>query len=213
MCKKLTITTILLILMCITVSFSWMMDVIGPAGNFVKIHYDNNLYVSSNELEITMNIEENGEYIPLYHYAKNSQNSNERITFTNKGPGDTFKFELNIKNTSDLDIYTSIVFADIVADHYNFLYYTEVGLIYVKGYEKASENPAITSFMMAEKMKLKEKDFDSTKTYSVSFLENLRIPVSEEGITIKFYLRLSTEASNELQEKNFTIGSINFISI
>ena len=52
MYKKLTITTIILLMLSITVSFAWMMDVMGPSGEIITVNFDNSIYVSPNNLKI-----------------------------------------------------------------------------------------------------------------------------------------------------------------
>ena len=56
-------------------------------------------------------------------------------------------------------------------------------------------------------------EFDSEKEVSIDFLNNISIPAGEDGVNIKFYIRLSVNASNELQGQTFKIGKINFISV
>ena len=111
MYKKITITTIILLLLCITVSFAWMLDVIGPSGDAIVFNYDNSIYVSPNELKIDISVEENGEYVPIYT-TENSENV--LATFDNKAPGDVIKFSIKIYNLTDLTLSTSVLFSDIV---------------------------------------------------------------------------------------------------
>ena len=213
MYKKLTITTIILILMCITVSFAWMMDVVGPSGNAVVFDYENALYVSSNNLEINISVEQNEQYIPLYRYIEGEKNLNTLAVFDNKAPGDTIKFSINIKNTSDLEVTVSVLFSEILASHQDFLEFMEVGVISFSGMRKYKDSPIVEEFAIKDRITDYENFvFDPEKSISINFLNNLKIPVGEEGVNIKFYIRLSTKAENTLQNQTFKIGKINFIS-
>ena len=105
MYKKLTITTIILLMLSITVSFAWMMDVMGPSGEIITVNFDNSIYVSPNNLKIDIAIENNGDYIPSYS-TENVENV--LACFDNQAPGDVIKFSVKINNMTNTPISASI---------------------------------------------------------------------------------------------------------
>lgn len=215
MYKKMSITSIILLLLCISVSFAWMMDVIGPSGNSLVFNLDDKVYVATDELNIDIAIEKENEFVPLYKYITGEENTNEIVKFDNTIPGDTYKFSVDIKNTSDFDVSISVLFSEIISSHQDFYEYISIGLISIDGFTNSRETPKIEEFVFKDKIENYGKDdyeFDSEKEVSIDFLNNISIPAGEDGVNIKFYIRLSVNASNELQGQTFKIGKINFIS-
>lgn len=216
MCKKMTITSIILLLMCITVSFAWMLDVVGPVASDVFFRFEDSLYVAPNELEIDIQIEENNEFVPLYAYANGVENENVLAKFDNQKPGDLLKFSMTIKNTSDLELNVSILFSEIVASHQDFYNYIDFGIISSKGFDNYLDAPTISDFILRDRIEGYNEetyDFSPDKAISISFLKNLKVPANDEGINIKFYIRLNINAGNSLQNQTFTIGKINFLCV
>ncbi len=215
MYKKMSITSIIILLLCISVSFAWMMDVIGPSGNSIVFNLDDKVYISADELNIDISIEKNNEYVPLYSYISGEENNNEIIKFDNTIPGDTYKFSVDIKNTSDFAVSISVLFSEILASHQAFYEFINIGLISVDGFTNSKETPKIEEFVFKDKIENYGKQdyvFDPKKEVSIDFLNNISIPAGEDGVNIKFYIRLNVDASNELQGQTFKIGKINFIS-
>lgn len=216
MYKKMSITSIILLLLCISVSFAWMMDVIGPSGNSIVFNLNDQLYIASDELNIDISIEKENEFVPLYSYVSGEESNNELIVFDNTIPGDTFKFSVDIKNKSDMPVSISVLFSDIISSHKDFLEYINIGLISVNGFANSKDAPKIEEFVFKEKIDGYESDeyiFDPEELMSIDFLNNITIPSGEAGVNIKFYIKLSVNASNSLQNQTFKIGKINFISV
>ena len=46
MYKKLSILTLLILILTITVSFAWMMELGGQRGHYVEFDYDKSIYIS-----------------------------------------------------------------------------------------------------------------------------------------------------------------------
>ena len=94
------ITTIIILMLAISVSFAWMVDVTAPSGHFPVLRFDEEkqLYIASNDVDIDLAVEENEEYRSIQNSkfaAKDIYNSE------NLGPGSTKKFKLTIKNDQE----------------------------------------------------------------------------------------------------------------
>ncbi len=217
MYKKLSIATILLIMMTLTVSFAWMMDVIGPSGDALVFLFDkeNNtsIYVSPNNLEINISYEKNGEYVDAYSSTK-TDSENVLVSFNNKAPGDVIKFRVKIKNLTDLDITTSVLFSDINTNAPEFFDYIRIGIISYHGFTAISKLPPVEEFCLFDRLPEDYVyDYENPKSTSVSFLKNLVIPPNQQEVEINFYIKIDHLADNSLQNKTFTIGKINFMCI
>lgn len=216
MYKKLTITTIISLLLCISVSFAWMLDIVGPTGKNIIFDLTDSLYVASEELNINISYEEDGVYKEVFKYENNVRNSENPLKFENQEPGSTQKFSIDIKNLSNVAVNISIVFSNIFADHEAFYDYIDIGLISINGYDSYLDVPKIEELTLRDRLlnyDAKTFVFSSTKPVSASLLNDVLIPANSEGINIKFYIRFNFNAINELQKLNFSIGKINFISV
>lgn len=213
MYKKLTITTIILLLFTITVSFAWMMDIMGPSAEEVLINFDNSVYLSPNNLKIDISIEENGEYIPTY----SSENvENVLACFDNQAPGDVLKFSVKINNLTNTPISTAISFSEMVASNDDFYNHIAVGLFYTNGFDNKYKAPEFNEFKLSERMnKDAEGNLIINDINSVNFIKELVIPPSGQEIEFRFYIKFdhTRESQNHLQNQTFTIGKINFMCI
>lgn len=213
MYKKLTITTFIFLILTISVSFAWMIDMMGPSGHIVTFHYDNEIHISPNNLQIEISTFQNGVYVPLY---STDNEKNVLALFENSAPGDVIRFRVKIKNLTENTISTSVVFSDISSDLDDFYNYISIGIFSTNGFDAKHKAPEIGEFKITERMKKdSNKNVIINEKNSITFIENLDVPPSGQEIEIKFYVRFDSirESQNQLQGKIFTIGKINFMCI
>ena len=216
MYKKLTVLTIIFILLTITVSFAWMMEINGPSGDLVSFDYNESIFIDSNDLEISISVEENGVYVPLYD---STNDSNVLTTFENSAPGDVYKYSLKIRNLTTNPITTSVILSDISSTIDDFYNYISIGIFSTKGFNTKYKAPALTEYFILSKFpEDSDKNVIIEEKNSITFLEELKIPPMEDGdqpVEIKFYVRFNSirESQNQLQGHSFTIGKINFLCI
>ena len=213
MYKKLTITTIILLMLSITVSFAWMMDVMGPSGEIITVNFDNSIYVSPNNLKIDIAIENNGDYIPSYS-TENAENV--LASFANQAPGDVIKFSVKINNMTNTPISASILFSDIVSSNDDFYNYISAGVFSTNGFDNKFKAPTFDEFIFSDRMNKDENGkLIINDLNSITFIQELLIPPMGQEIEFKFYIRFkhSKENQNHLQNQTFTIGKINFMCV
>ena len=214
MYKRLTILTIIFLLLTITVSFAWMMEINGPSGDLVSFDYDNSIFIDSSELEINISVEKNGTYVPLY---SSTNENNEIAKFVNSAPGDVYKYSVKIRNLTTNPITTSVVLSDISTSHVDFFNYISVGIFSAKGFNSKYKDPDLTEFSVFSKLP-KDKEIKTNENYAITFLDSLKIPPmdsNDDPVEIKFYVRFDNirESQNHLQKQSFVIGKINFMCI
>ena len=213
MYKRLTIVTIVCLLLAITVSFAWMMEFAGNSGDLIEFNYEDSIYINPNDLDIDISIEINGSYVPVYS-TKNEKN--ELVTFENAQPGDIFKYCVKIKNPTSNEIKTSILFSDITATEDDFYNNISLGIFSTKGFNAKYKAPKVDEFVISSRM---EKDpagnLITDGKHSVVFVEELIIPPDGDEVEIRFFVRFvsTRQNQNHLQNKKFTIGKINFMCI
>ena len=214
MYKKLTFLTLIFILLTITVSFAWMIEVNGPSGDLVSFDYEDAIFIDSSDLEIDIYVEKNGTYVPLY---SSTNESNVITKFENSAPGDVYKYIVKIRNLTTNPISTSVVLSDISSSHVDFFNYISVGIFSTKGFTSKYKAPDLTEFTLLSKIP-SDKEIKVEDYYAVTFLESLQVPPmdnDDDAIEIKFYVRFNSirDSQNQLQNQTFTIGKINFMCI
>ena len=216
MYKKFTVLTIIFLLLTITVSFAWIMEINGPSGDLVSFDYEESIFIDSNNLDITISVEKNGTYVPLY---SSSSETNVITKFENSAPGDVYKYSLKIRNLTTNPITTSIILSDISSSIDDFYNYISIGIFSTKGFDSKYKAPALTEFSILSKL---PKDSDENviikEQNTITFLDNLKVPPMEDendSIEIKFYVRFNSirDSQNYLQNQTFVIGKINFMCI
>ena len=150
MYKKLAITTILFLLLSITVSFAWMMDVIGPSGDVITFDFTDSVFVEPNNLVIDISVEKDGEYVSA---CNNTFEENSLVQFNNCAPGDILKFSVKLTNLTDLAISTSILFSDITSSNEDFYNYISIGVFSTNGFDNMYKAPEFSDFKIISKMK------------------------------------------------------------
>ena len=202
------ITTIIMLMLAISVSFAWMVDVTAPNGHFPVLRFDeeNQLFIASNDVDIDLSVEENDEY----HSIQNSKlQANDIYSSDNLGPGSTKKFKLTIKNNTDVDLNMSIVLSDILVSNDYFYETIYVGLFSTKGFYSPFEPPEINEYALGDTNKLVVKDGE----VSYNLINYFKIPGNYSEVEIRFYVRIDVKADNRLVNQNFKIGTINGIII
>ena len=213
MYKKLSITTFIFLLLTITISFAWMIELEGPKGDTIIYQFDDSIHVSPNNLKIDVQFEEDGVYKPLY---STDNQTNSLASFRNSAPGDVIKFSVKINNLTEDTIETSIVFSEISSSIEDFYNYISIGIFSVSGFDRKHPAPSYEEFLITDRM---DKDSSGNLIIedqnSVLFLENLKIPPKGQEVEIKFYVRFNSirESQNHLQNQWFTIGKMNFMFV
>ena len=213
MYKKLAITTILFLLLSITVSFAWMMDVIGPSGDVITFDFTDSVFVEPNNLVIDISVEKDGEYVSA---CNNTFEENSLVQFNNCAPGDILKFSVKLTNLTDLAISTSILFSDITSSNEDFYNYISIGVFSTNGFDNMYKAPEFSDFKIISKMKKDDNgNIIIDDKNSFTFINELVIPPCGNEVEFKFFVKFDNtrENQNHLQNQTFTIGKINFMCI
>lgn len=189
------------LLLCITLSFAWMMEIDTPTGRYVDFNFNNNVYIAPNDLDVKLFCVENGVEQDI---TKVYQANGESAFFTaqNFAPGDYKMFIIRLKNKTDLDMSMAINFSNISASSSDFYEYMNIGIASTKGFVSPYLPPTIEDFYVADRL----------SGNAISFINKLTIPPNSTEVEIKFYVMLSRKATNTVQGKEFKIGTLNFIT-
>lgn len=213
--KKLRhITTIIGLLLCITLSVAWMTELDSQEGRFLYLRYDNKLYSAANELDAQLLLVEtkveNGATQEVLTDITNRYDDDPTaplLSTENFAPGDYKAFALRLQNKTNASMSVAINLAKIEGDAL-FYDYMNVGISNATGFTEDCPAPMIEEFAVADRI-----------NSGAVILDNmLLLPPTEDPelkdnvVEIRFYVRFSHEATNELQNKTFKIGVINVIA-
>lgn len=175
-----------LLVMIISVSYAWMIT--EPSKGEI-VDYRRKLIIPSNDLEI----------IP---YTYNDETMEYEVNNTSPmevgltEPGKVQKYKFTITNNKDIEARTNIVFSNITGD-----------------IEKLSEKVYLGStnqnYLFEKSLKDLMEYNETSKTYYIKFVEDLKIPASE---TVEFYwyTYIDQYASNEIRDTEILIDKIMF---
>ena len=239
--KLIIILNIIVILSCITISFAWMDDMgYIKTNRFIEmifgkdVHGDdkgNHIYIAPNTLDVQLFIENNDEYEQI-----GDSNSPHKNLFLkdNLAPDDIIKYNMIITNKTLVDANISVIFNNISSNYENIYNYVYMGLLSSKGFDYPYEPPYIDAnnptvevcladglANTEETEKLPSGEVVNKKTYN--FINNVTLPkgivdkVSEkvvyQPVEIRFYIRISHEAKNDIQNKFLKIENLSFMVV
>jgi len=206
------IATALGLLLCITLSFAWMTELDSKYGRYINLYYNNSLYSAAVEMDAQLYLltEDEGQTgaVTYTDITNRYEDAPDALFSTeNFAPGEYRLFALKMQNKTKLPINVSINLAKIEGDPL-FWEHMNLGLLDSTGFNEDYAAPKIEEFPMAER---------ATEGGDVT-LANLLLPPTEDAalgdnvVEIRFYIRFSHTAVNELQDKVFKIGVVNVMA-
>lgn len=208
------LTTIIILMLAISVSFAWMMDVTSPTGYYPVLRFEdptddnpNNdrIYIASSDISVDLSVESEDGYIPI---ISSNNVKNDMYTSSNLGPGSVTKYQLKIKNNTNAEMNLSVIFTDILASVTEFYDSILIGTFYTEGFYGQYETPWVNECKLSENM-----HENGEGTYTRNFIEYFKIPGNYSEVEIRFYVKIDHNGGNKLQDQNFKIGKINFVII
>lgn len=191
---------IIVLLLLVTVSFAWITEIEMQFSKYFELNYDN-LYVSPTEVEVKLYLCQDGTNTDKTQLDKTTP----VYTAENVAPGDYTLYVLKITNKADVAMNVGINFTNITGSE-AFYPYINIGVSYVNGFNDNYPAPPIEDFYLNQRF----------VEGAATLIDNMQLPPYESGgtnaVEIKFYIRLSHEATNELQNKSFELGSINIVT-
>jgi hypothetical protein len=189
-----------------------MLDITAPEGHFPTLKFDETISIASNSLDVKIDVEENNVYKPI---ADSTSLNNKLYQNKNVGPGTVTKYNIKLTNTSNVEQNVSIVLSEITASIIEMYEYIYIGVFSTSGFYFPYEAPATTEFSIKESLP-NDYVFGESKYATINFIDYFVIPpatVEPYTVQIKFYIRIDYRADNRIQNQNFSIGKINFVSI
>ena len=199
--KILLFINMISLLLLVTVSFAWINEINTEFSKFFELKY-NSLYISPTQVDVKLYRCENNSNIDITQLDKTTA----VYTATNVVPGEYSLYVLKLTNKADVAMNVAVNFTNITGSEI-FYEFINIGVSYVNGFSDEYPAPPIEDFFLEDRL------YDGAAT----LINDMLLPPYESGdanaVEIKFYIRLSHEATNELQSKTFSLGTINVITI
>lgn len=197
--KLIHISAIIMCVLCIAVSFAWMIDITSPSGHFPTFRFDNTIYIASNNIDVQLEIEnEDGVYENI------QTNAPELYSVNNVGPGHYTKYRMTITNRTDVEVNLSVILSEFTTSTEEFYKNTYVGVFSSQGFFSPYNPPENKEVNI----------YEALRNNTVTFIDYFRIPnVKDVPVVVRFYVRIDHEAGNELMNQSLTIGKINFLTV
>lgn len=207
------IATALGLLLCITLSFAWMTELDSKYGRYINLYYNNSLYSAAVEMDAQLYLltEDEGQTgaVTYTDITNRYEDAPDALFSTeNFAPGEYRLFAIKLQNKTTSPMSVSVNLAKIDGDPL-FWEHINVGILGSYGFSDEYPAPMIEEFPMADR---------SNSNGDVSLAKLLELPPLEDGKTdgnvveIRFYIRFSHTAVNELQNKVLTIGVVNVLA-
>ncbi len=213
MAKKVRIIitlTLAIILLAVTLTSGWMLQLLGGEFNFLNFDYgansNNSLVISPREYEISILTEgSDGELME----------ENGNLSIDNLVPASVKTFRIRIKNhsgtTGQLKITMANVSAELVTEKTEEKTGTLLDVIFisVRGGTGYIGNNTVTTPTLYMSLNQNYVYSEITETYNIELFSNLQVPSTEgEGyVELNCYFYLEPEVGLEYQNKQFTIGA------
>lgn len=197
------IVSVLALFMCVTLCFAWIEEIDQIKGRYMEFRMtEGKAVVASAELDVKLYKDADG----LDHYEDITKeleggDHTQLSRFENFAPDSRQKFRADISNTATVPVYVHMVLSGIVCEDVELQKNLVVGTSGFGGFPTSYLPPALVSDSL----------YNGMSNGNFSLLQGAEIP-PQTTISVYFYIIFSHEATEELSNKSFTIGSINFLT-
>ena len=207
MLKKGLMLSIYILLLLVTVSFAWILDLYVPTGNWIELDYQNTendsdsgvLTIASQDVEMIVDVRlKNGQWKEL---GRSSDPHVDPLILTDIVPSTTQDFRITFYNKSDKPVSMRVSLSGIECDR-AFLDCEAISI----GVSDGTSN----SFMPLSSGTLLTESDSGLLTYDFVLFEDLTIPAVTYGgsITVNGYIYFDQEnMDNTCTDKRFHISS------
>ena len=202
--KKIIISVISLAL-CVLVTFAWINELQNREGRVLALRL-NDASIATSELEVKLyvNVEDENFDEITQPYDQNSQQELE--SYDDFAPGSRKKFRVDITNLSTSSVTLRVLLADIICENAELKDSIVIGTNGFSGFNSDYPAPTVQNQRLSDGM----NEYDG-----FILVDSVEIPPDniDQPVSIYFYVMFSASGSEDLENKAFSIGTINFLTI
>ncbi|MBR4868163.1 MAG: hypothetical protein IKU10_03320 [Clostridia bacterium] len=198
------VLAVLSLFVCATLCFAWINEIEKLSGRYMEFSMQNGkAVIAAADLEVQLFKDSDGldNYVDITEELEEGNNA-VLTHIENFAPGARQKFRADITNTANVPVYVHMVLSGIECENVELQKNLVVGTSGFSGFVAPYLPPQLVSNSL----------YDGTKNGTFSLLDGAEIPPNRT-ISVYFYVIFSETATETLSNKNFTIGSINFLTV
>ena len=203
--RKKLIISILSLVLCILVTFAWINELQNPEGRVMALRFnDASIATSDLIVKLSVNVTED-EFVDITKLCEDVPEETLE-PYDDFAPGSRKKFKVDITNISASPITLRIILSDIICEEEELRDCIIIGTNGFAGFTTDYPPPTVQNKMLSDGM-------DDTDSFVL--IENVEIPPNnvDAPVTIYFYFMFAASGTENLEDKSFSVGTINFLTL
>lgn len=203
--KKKIIISILSLALCILVTFAWINELQNPEGRVLALRLNDAAIASSNlEVRLFANVE--GEIFQDITKVAVDEAEPDLESYDAFAPGSRKKFKVEITNLSNSPVTLRVILSDIICGDEALRDNIIIGTNGFDGFDANYPEPAVRNALLSGGM-------DANGGFIL--VDSVEIPPYniDKPVSIYFYVMFSASGSEIFEDKSFSIGTINFLTL
>lgn len=199
------IISILSLALCVLVTFAWINELQNPEGRVMALRFKD-AAVASGDLEVKLSMNVQDDIYEDITKLRNKEEDPDLESLENFAPGSRKKFKVDITNLSDAPMTLRIILSDIVCEDEELKDSIVIGTNGFSGFDANYPAPTVQNQRLSDGI---------NESGGFTLVDSVEIPPSnsDKPISIYFYVMFSASGSERLENMNFSIGTINFLTI
>lgn len=202
---KALVISILSLVLCVLITFAWINELQNPHGRVMALRL-NDASVASSDLRVKLSVnvtEEEFEDITKLCEEVPEEDLEEYPAFA---PGSRKKFKVDITNVSKSSVTLRIILSDIICEDEELRNSIIIGTNGFSGFTTDYPAPTVQNKLLSDGL---------NETDSFVLVENVEIPPEnlDEPVSIYFYFMFAAYGTENLEDKSFSVGTINFLTL
>lgn len=201
---KKIIVPVVMLLLCLTVTFAWINELQNPTGRYLDFTFkDGKAVVTDTDIEVKLYRDVTGadDFEDITEPFANDSLEN-LVAIENFAPGARQKYKVELTNTGDIPLSLQMVLSNITCEDEILQEYLVVGTGGFEGFTAEHPAPELRQDTMR----------DSLDGESIVLVDGAVVPANAT-VTIYFYVMFSRAATEAVANCSFVIGSVNFIAL
>lgn len=203
--RKKLIISIFSLALCILVTFAWINELQNPEGRVFALRL-NDATIATSELEVRLSVNVQDDVFDDITKLCDEVPEKELESYEDFAPGTRKKFRVDITNLSTSPVMLRLILSDIICEYEELRENVIIGTNGFEGFTADYPSPLVQNETLADGL---------TKAGSFILVDHVEIPPNnvDEPVSIYFYVMFSAAGTELLEDKSFSIGTINFLSI